>query len=112
MNLLNTIHGGGDFRRLKKSLTPLGKLEKIVCEFTDTSSKTLRLRSRKREVVQPRQLMCYFAKKLQLGSLTKVGNYLGGFNHATVLHSANKIEELLSFDKETIRLVEQINFKL
>ena len=56
--------------------------------------------SRKAEVTYPRQLCHYFARKLYPAkSLQKIGDFYGGKNHATVLHSIKAINDYIDTDR-------------
>jgi chromosomal replication initiator protein len=61
-------------------------------------------------VVWPRQVAMYLAKKLTLNSLPKIGAYIGGRDHTTVLHGVRKIEAKLQEDadlQETVSALEK-----
>ena len=69
---------------------------------------------RSREVVMPRQIGMYLAKKLTARSLPEIGRRFGGRDHSTVLHAVRKIDEQMKCDEKLarelallIRLVEQ-----
>jgi hypothetical protein len=56
--------------------------------------------TRKREIVECRQLCMYFAKKLTKKSLRTIGWYFGRKDHATVLHAVKTIDNLIETDRE------------
>lgn len=81
---------------------------KKVCDYygilvSDVSSKT-----RKREIVQARQLAMFFAKKLTKHSLATIGMMCGKKDHATVLHACKTIENLLATNRDIKREYEEI----
>jgi chromosomal replication initiator protein len=51
----------------------------------------LQSRRRSRDVLLPRQVGMYLARKLTGLSLTEIGKYFGGRDHSTVLHACRKI---------------------
>ena len=57
-------------------------------------------KTRKREIVQVRQMAMYFCKMLTKDSLSTIGYACGKKDHATVLHAAKTIGNLMEFDKE------------
>ena len=66
---------------------------------------------RAKQVVLPRQVAMYLAKKLTTLSLPDIGKNFGGRDHTTVLHAVRKVEELLKDDAsvaEDVRLLTQI----
>ena len=62
--------------------------------LSDVWSKT-----RKREVVQARQIAMYFSKKMTKSSLANIGMHCGGKDHATVLHACRTVNNLAETDK-------------
>ena len=71
-----------------------------VCEEMGTSRSDFFTSSRKRNVVQARQLSMYFAKKYTKASLNVIGEQCGGKDHATVIHSLKTVANLLDTDKD------------
>ncbi|HNA33166.1 MAG TPA: chromosomal replication initiator protein DnaA, partial [Flavobacteriales bacterium] len=62
-------------------------IQKVVCDYFDLPIELLKSKTRKREVVQARQIAMYFAKKMTKNSLASIGAHCGGKDHATVLHA-------------------------
>jgi len=69
-------------------------ITKIVCEYFQLKPDDIHRKSRKREIVQPRQIAMYFSMKNRLGSLTEVGWQIGQKDHATVLHACKTVANL------------------
>jgi len=67
----------------------------------------LRLVSRKREVVMPRQLAMYFCKKYTRNSLAAIGARYGK-NHATVLHACKTVANLAETDEGYLQTLKAI----
>ncbi|MDR1172784.1 MAG: chromosomal replication initiator protein DnaA, partial [Bacteroidales bacterium] len=55
--------------------------------------------TRKREIVQARQVAMYFAKQLTKTSLKSIGAQLGKKDHATVLHACRTVNDLMETDR-------------
>jgi chromosomal replication initiator protein len=53
---------------------------------------------RSREVLLPRQVSMYLARRLTGLSLEQIGEYFGGRDHSTVLHACRKVEQALDQD--------------
>lgn len=60
------------------------------------------------DVVRPRQVAMYLAKKLTLRSLPEIGRAFGGRDHTTVLHAVRKIGALMETDPALKEVVETI----
>ncbi len=58
------------------------------------------LSSRKREVVEARQICMYVIRRETTYSFTKIGELFGGKHHATVLHACETISNLIETDKK------------
>ena len=53
---------------------------------------------RTNDVVRPRQVAMYLAKKITLKSLPEIGRHFGNRDHTTVLHAVRKIGRLILVD--------------
>ncbi|MBO4741468.1 MAG: chromosomal replication initiator protein DnaA, partial [Bacteroidales bacterium] len=62
-------------------------IQKVVCDYFNLSVESLQSRTRKREIVQARQLAMYFAKQYTKSPLSMIGLQCGNKDHATVLHA-------------------------
>ena len=71
-----------------------------VCEHFKFEQSVLHSKSRKREVVQARQVAMYLAKKHTENSASKIGHLIGNRDHATVLHACKNIKDQMAVDKE------------
>jgi chromosomal replication initiator protein len=69
-------------------------------------------KTRKREIVQARQLAMFFSKKHTKSSLATIGQHCGNKDHATVLHACRTVNNLLETDKQFRVYVEDIDKKL
>ena len=73
---------------------------KTVCEYFNITRDMLLSKTRKRQIVQARQIAMYECRNLiQNCSLNTIGAELGGKDHATVLHSCSTVQDLMSTDK-------------
>ncbi|MHA6280149.1 chromosomal replication initiator protein DnaA [Salinimicrobium sp. CAU 1759] len=87
-------------------------IQKIVSEYFQMDVETLQSKTRKRHIVQARQLAMFFAKKFTKASLASIGSQIGKRDHATVLHACKTVDNLASTDKQFNKFVEDINKKL
>jgi len=83
-------------------------IQKQVCEHFDVPVDLLKDKTRKRAIVQARQLSMYFAKQFTNKSLKSIGDFFGGRDHSTVIHSNQAIENLIETDEDFRGSVDQI----
>lgn len=76
------------------------EIDKAVCEYFQISVESLHSKSRKREIVQTRQIAMYFSKQFTEDSLASIGHQIGSKNHATVLHACKTVKNLIDTDKK------------
>jgi len=74
-------------------------IQKVVCDYFDLPIELMKSKTRKREVVQARQIAMYFSKKMTKSSLANIGMHCGGKDHATVLHACRTVNNLAETDK-------------
>jgi chromosomal replication initiator protein len=87
-------------------------IQKIVSDYFQLDIETLQSKTRKRHVVQARQLAMFFAKKYTKNSLANIGNQIGDRDHATVLHACKTVDNLVATDKQFRKFVDDLNKKL
>jgi chromosomal replication initiator protein len=87
-------------------------IQKVVCNYFNMSVEKLNSKTRKREVVQARQIAMYFAKSMTKSSLASIGASIGGKDHATVLHACKTVNNLMDTDKRFKSYIEEIDKKL
>ena len=88
-------------------------LEK-VCRHYNVEQRQVFSKSRKRELVQVRQVSMYLAQKYTKMPASRIGQLIGNRDHSTVIHSCNAIEQRLKVDttfSDEIRSIEN-SFKL
>lgn len=72
---------------------------KSVADFYNTSITDLVKRSRKKEVVRPRQMAMFLLREETKLSFPEIGQKLGGRDHSTVIHACEKIKREESVDE-------------
>jgi chromosomal replication initiator protein len=75
-------------------------IQKIVAESFGVKPSDLKSKRRTRTVVLPRQVAMYLCRQLAGSSLPEIGNFFGGKDHSTVIHSCKVIEEKREKDPE------------
>ncbi|MBD0832614.1 chromosomal replication initiator protein DnaA [Aestuariibaculum sediminum] len=87
-------------------------IQKVVSDYFQMDVSTLQSKTRKRHIVQARQLAMFFAKKFTKASLASIGSQIGKRDHATVLHACKTVDNLTTTDKQFKKYVEDITKKL
>lgn len=83
-----------------------------VCKHFGLDTSAIHTKSRKREVVQARQIAMYLAKNYTDFSTAKIGSLIGNKDHATVLHACKTISELKEVSKSFQAELEEIQTAL
>lgn len=68
-----------------------------VCNYLNVPDKVITARTRQREAVRARNIVMYLIKKYTDSSLSQIGACVHR-DHATVAHSLNTMEDLMSYD--------------
>lgn len=76
-------------------------VQELVADFYNISVADLKAKSRKREVVYPRQVAMYLAKELTELSLKSIGYHFGGRDHSTVIHAIQLVNDLMKEKPDT-----------
>lgn len=87
-------------------------IQKVVCDYFDLPIELMKSKTRKREVVQARQIAMYFSKKMTKSSLANIGAHCGGKDHATVLHACRTVTNLSETDKRFRAYLDELDKKL
>jgi chromosomal replication initiator protein len=87
-------------------------IQKVVSDYFQMDVETLQSKTRKRHIVQARQIAMYFAKKFTKASLASIGTQIGRRDHATVLHACKTVDNLSFTDKQFRKYVEDLHQRL
>ena len=87
-------------------------IQKIVCDYFSIEMDLINSKTRKREIVQARQLAMYFSKKMTKSSLATIGLHCGNKDHATVLHACRTVNNLIETDKQFKVYVDELEKKI
>ena len=87
-------------------------IQKVVSDYFSIPIDMMHSKTRKREIVQARQIAMYFSKNLTKSSLATIGSQVGGKDHATVLHACKTVSNLFETDKRFRVFIEEIEKKL
>lgn len=85
-------------------------IQVMVCEYLNVPYDKLLEKTRKREIVQARQITMYLAKMFTKNSLKTIGDHFGGRDHTTVIHSCQTVRDLMDTDtgfKDSVMTLQQ-----
>jgi chromosomal replication initiator protein len=89
-----------------KKLVSVKDVVKIVSNFYNIEENNIYEKTRKKEVVKPRQVIMYLLREDMNISYPSIGEKLGGRDHTTVIHSCEKIKEDIKSNRV---LVQELN---
>jgi len=95
-----------------KKLISAKEVVKKIAEFYDITEENIYEKTRKKEIVKPRQLIMYILREDFGVSYPSIGQKLGGRDHTTVIHSCEKIRRDLKVDSILEQEVNQIRMIL
>lgn len=98
----------GQVIRLEKKQLSVQAIQSVVCDYFNLEQAAIQTNSRKREIVQARQITMYLAKKYTDSSLSCIGKIVGKRDHATVLHACKTIRDQIETNKSFRSSVEEI----
>jgi len=87
-------------------------IQQTTAEYFGFPDDMLRAKTRKKEIVQARQLAMYLCKKLTDSSLKTIGLHFGGRDHSTVIHAINSTEEMILKDNKLRNTIDLIKNKI
>ena len=96
----------------EKTELTIQSVQKAVCDYFSISREEMLSKSRKRNIVQARQISMYVSRSLINCSLSTIGSETGGKDHATVLHACATVADLMTTDKTFKQYVADIEKSL
>lgn len=95
-----------------KKMVSIKDLIKLVADFYNIDPDAICDKTRKKEVVRPRQITMYILREDFSTSYPTIGDKLGGRDHTTVIHSCEKIKNDLKTDQNLVQQISQIRAML
>jgi chromosomal replication initiator protein len=89
----------GQTVRLDRKQLNIKQIQEMVCRYFNLDQALIQSLSRKREIVQARQITMFLAKKYTEASYAHIGKVVGGKDHATVLYACNTIRDQIEISK-------------
>ena len=84
------------------------RIQKVVCDYFKIDNEPFLSPSRKRELVQARQIAMYLSRNHTKNSLAAIGMQTGNRDHATVMHAVNTVCDLIDTDRSFRKYVSDI----
>lgn len=95
------------FTRPQKNVSVKSVVDKVA-DFYGIDGESVYEKTRRREVVRPRQIIMYILREDFSISYPTIGTKLGGRDHTTVIHSCEKIKKEMVVDSELAKEVQSI----
>jgi chromosomal replication initiator protein len=95
------------FTRPQKNISVKNVVDKVA-EFYGIDEESIYEKTRRREVVRPRQIIMYLLREDFNISYPTIGSKLGGRDHTTVIHSCEKIKREVLVDTDLSKEIQDI----
>ncbi|MFM2330678.1 MAG: chromosomal replication initiator protein DnaA [Candidatus Parcubacteria bacterium] len=95
------------FTRPQKNISVKNVVDKVA-EFYGIDEESIYEKTRRREVVRPRQVIMYILREDFNISYPTIGTKLGGRDHTTVIHSYEKIKKEVVVDSDLAKEIQNI----
>jgi chromosomal replication initiator protein len=95
------------FTRPQKTISIKNIVNKVAT-FYGIDEESVYEKTRRREVVRPRQVIMYLLREDFNISYPTIGTKLGGRDHTTVIHSCEKIKREITVDNELMKEIQNI----
>jgi len=92
----------------QKKLLSYKEVIKIIADFYKIEEETIYEKTRKKEVIKPRQIIMYILREDFSISYPSIGEKLGGRDHTTVIHSYEKIKSEIKSDTLLSKEIQEI----
>ncbi len=90
-------------------------MEEIAAIISDRLGVTLdqmKSKNRKRQIVEARQISMYFMYRSKIYSLKSIGDFFGGKDHTTVLHSIKQVKIFMETEPQFDEKMKDISYAL
>lgn len=101
-----------NFVRSVSKEVSIESIQKLVCDYLKIPIDQVKAKTRKREIVQARQIAMFFSKEMTKSSLKTIGMHFGGRDHSTVIHAVQTVNDLMVTDKEFKGHIEELKKRI
>lgn len=95
-----------------KKMLSVKDVVKVVSEFYNIDEDSIYNKTRRKEVVRPRQVVMYILREDFNISFPSIGDKLGGRDHTTVIHSYEKMKDEVKTDSLLAQEISQLRSML
>ncbi len=92
----------------QRKLLSYKEVVKIISDFYKIEENSIYEKTRKKEIIKPRQIIMYILREDFSISYPSIGEKLGGRDHTTVIHSCEKIKREIKLDSLLLKEVQEI----
>jgi chromosomal replication initiator protein len=92
----------------QKKLMSYKEVVKVISDFYKIEEESIYEKTRKKEVIKPRQIIMYILREDFNISYPSIGEKLGGRDHTTVIHSYEKIKNDIRSDSLLFKEIQEI----
>ena len=92
----------------QKKLLSYKEVVKIISDFYKIEEESIYEKTRKKEIIKPRQIIMYILREDFSISYPSIGEKLGGRDHTTVIHSCEKIKREVKIDSLLSKEIQEI----
>ncbi|MDQ2933287.1 MAG: chromosomal replication initiator protein DnaA [bacterium] len=109
---LNEIKGILKNNVKPKKMMSVKDVVKVVSEFYNIDEESIYDKTRRKEVVRPRQVVMYILREDFGISFPSIGEKMGGRDHTTIIHSYEKVKEEMKTDALLSQEITQVRTML
>ena len=91
-----------------KKIISIKEVVKTVSDFYNIEEQLIYDKTRKKEIIKPRQIIMYILREDFNISFPAIGEKLGGRDHTTVMHSCEKIKNDIKTDEALVQELSQL----
>lgn len=91
-----------------KKIVAVKDVVKIISDFYNIEEESIYEKTRRKEIIKPRQIIMYILREDLSISYPAIGQKLGGRDHTTVIHSCEKIKTDIKEDQSLMQEINQI----
>lgn len=96
---IKSMFSSYETKPIKRTVSTKNLIE-TVCTYYEITHSDLLGKSRKRELVVPRQIIMYLMREEIQASFPMIGAEIGNRDHTTVMHACDKIKEAVEVDEK------------
>lgn len=83
-------------------------IQKYVANYFDVTIDQMKSKTRKREIVVPRQVAMYLTKEYTNMSLKSIGYHFGNRDHSTIIHAIKAVNDMMDTDQHFYATMQEL----